>query len=418
MKARKLRNFFGEDIAKTAMSPTSPTHMLDVNVPTTHIEPSSPTPSSPSTNSDVYDPGSSAPTLPLKPTQSRKQMNRASTVSIMSGLNWNNGQGGGLPAISAAAARSPSVGILSTGQQKLRNFFGQRPPSELISNHLVDYFPTAPSEKKILSKTVRNTVRKSMMRRESSYAGSVYGGGQGKTSWDASRDSQSLSGLGLSRFSMSSAGSGSNGRASMDTIPPLPSKDSRFSDEYDSAPTSRPPLTHQTSGLSVTPSISFASEDGDSQTNDEDDAHSVSSRMTRRTTRPSSRLSAWSHSKSNKDSDNASLLTVEEVTEEVEKRISRASWASDSQADLARLADISGETGSDVEGTVAALDSSNDSYHGQDDTIDEEEEEEDATEEEEEEEDDEDSKDIDLDVPQTVTTTTSMYLHVVFVTLR
>lgn len=51
---------------------------------------------------------------------------------------------------------------------KLRNFFGQRPPSELITTHLTEYFPNA--EKKVLARTARNSV----YRKRDSIASSVF----------------------------------------------------------------------------------------------------------------------------------------------------------------------------------------------------------------------------------------------------
>lgn len=350
-------------------------------------------------------------------------MNRASTVSIMSGLNWGfgGGSGGGSGGgTSQAQTRSPSGGFLQSNHQKLRSFFGQRPPSELINTHLVEYFPSAASEKKILSKTVRNNVRKSMLRRNSSFNPAL--AGAGKTSWDASGDNQSVQGLGLSRFSMSSAGS--NHRDSLDTVPPLPSKEgkvlvSRFSEDYDASPT-RPPMVGHLSTSSATPSINIDSDDEESN-----DTRSISSGMTRRTgrrERPSSRLSVWSHSKSNKDSDTASILTVEEITEDLEKRrMSRASWLADNASDLAGLGEDSID-GAASDAASSRLDISDDTLEGSSlrgDTIEEEDEEEedgddedeeaedededDEEEEEEEGDDDADEEADDLDVPQTVT---------------
>lgn len=54
----------------------------------------------------------------------------------------------------------------------IKNFFGQRPPSELISSNLGEYFPTAPLHK--LEATIRNSVRYSMrMLRRLNILGSV-----------------------------------------------------------------------------------------------------------------------------------------------------------------------------------------------------------------------------------------------------
>lgn len=414
-KARKLRNFFGEDLSKTSMTPTSPTNMLDVSIPSTTVEPSSPTPSSPSTGSEVE-----APRPPQKMPQ-RNTMNRASTVSIMSGLNWGFGSGGSAQAgTSQPQARSPSANFIQSNHQKLKHFFGQRPPSELINTHLVEYFPNAASEKKILSKAVRNNVRKSMMRRNSSFGGSLAGGLIGKTSWDASRDSQNLQGLGLSRFSMSSAGS-TSARGSIDVVPPLPTKDgaglsanmmSRFSEDYDSLPAGRPSLQSQHSSASVTPSIVLDSDEEDN--NDTQSLSSVQTRKTGRKSRPSSRLSVWSQSRSNKDSDNASLLTVDEITEDLEKRrLSRASLLPNA-AELAGLGDISGdstESEAAASSNLGILDEVQEGDSTEEDVEGDEEEEDDDEEDEEEEEDDEAGEGtatsaIDPDVPQTVTTTT------------
>ncbi|WVR04428.1 hypothetical protein IAU60_001431 [Kwoniella sp. DSM 27419] len=78
---------------------------------------------------------------PTKPSAaSNKNMHRASTVSVMSGL--------GVPMVepppSPSTSRSPSsASFLSTKKKSVYNFFGHRPPSELISNHLAEYFPSA-----------------------------------------------------------------------------------------------------------------------------------------------------------------------------------------------------------------------------------------------------------------------------------
>ncbi|OCF37577.1 STE/STE11 protein kinase [Kwoniella heveanensis BCC8398] len=70
-----------------------------------------------------------------------KKMNRASTVSVMSGLGVP--MTGEIPP-SPSTARSPSsTSIFSTKKKSVYNFFGHRPPSELISNHLAEYFPSA-----------------------------------------------------------------------------------------------------------------------------------------------------------------------------------------------------------------------------------------------------------------------------------
>ncbi|EIW51220.1 uncharacterized protein TRAVEDRAFT_87436, partial [Trametes versicolor FP-101664 SS1] len=82
-------------------------------------------------------------------------MKRASSVSILSGL--------GVPipppktdVAEPEAQASGSPTNSQKGPNKLRNFFGQRPPSELITTHLAAYFPF--TEKKVLERTRRQSM--------------------------------------------------------------------------------------------------------------------------------------------------------------------------------------------------------------------------------------------------------------------
>ena len=76
-----------------------------------------------------------------------KKMNRASTVSVLSGLGMQVSSPPTSPG--GTTLKSPRLG-------KLRNFFGHRPPSELITNHLQEYFPF--TDRKVLNRTARNSV--------------------------------------------------------------------------------------------------------------------------------------------------------------------------------------------------------------------------------------------------------------------
>lgn len=87
-----------------------------------------------------------------------KRLKRASTVSVLSGLGVED------PEKALESPSSPTqpdndekgpTGFFK-GPSKLRNFFGQRPPSELITNHLTEYFPF--TEKKVLQRTARNSM--------------------------------------------------------------------------------------------------------------------------------------------------------------------------------------------------------------------------------------------------------------------
>ena len=143
-------------------------------------------------------------------------MNRASTISVMAGLGVDGLNQGQLPpppplppsplpaarpnalssspvptAAGTSATRSPSSGsfLISKGR-KMYNFFGHRPPSELISTHLTEYFPKV--QKKVLERTARN----SMMRITSGDGGArsswATGGGEGSARLSSSSFGDSI----------------------------------------------------------------------------------------------------------------------------------------------------------------------------------------------------------------------------------
>ncbi|KAF9780478.1 Pkinase-domain-containing protein [Thelephora terrestris] len=188
----------------------------------------------------------------------RRQSKRASTISVLSGLGVD------LDKLDAAQARksqsSPSDShgqhlSPSKPQSKLRNFFGQRPPSELITQHLTAYFPAA--ERKVLQRTRRQSMMKSGAGNRDSII-----------SWNPP---------GPSRFSISTQGSG-NARISMMStrasvyggIPPMTPSGDLVSFPKDRAGSSRASVI---SGLSDTdetaeesdgpsPKVSISLEDG------------------------------------------------------------------------------------------------------------------------------------------------------------
>lgn len=87
-----------------------------------------------------------------------KRMNRASTMSILSGLGVSAARDRDSGSSSLAGHRRDS-GMPSPSSlipKKARNFRGQRPPSELISSHLADYFPS--TEKRVLERTARKSI--------------------------------------------------------------------------------------------------------------------------------------------------------------------------------------------------------------------------------------------------------------------
>ncbi|KAL8279988.1 hypothetical protein RQP46_007569 [Phenoliferia psychrophenolica] len=304
----------------SSSSPTSPNY-LGVEIPSTTIEPASPsassvTSSSPSAHSTISPSTPDTPPPPPTPTSAaglnggvnptartslaspaseRTKMNRASTISVMSGLgggDWppSPSNGGGDADLAPSITHSPSF---LNPSKKLRNFFGQRPPSELIATHLTEYFPQA--EKRLLSKQVRQSMRRSMVRRDSQF--SVMSNG---TSWEKQAPGgldkrDSLSPAALSRFSGSSAASGAGGGRNS-PLPLTPDDPARLRLSHDSARTV--PLLGAPGG---------------------DDDTLAQRRLSRMSTASrASRVSSggW---------DTASMVTVDEVTAELETR--RASMA-------------------------------------------------------------------------------------------
>jgi len=227
-----------------------------------------------------------------------KNTNRASSISVLSGLGVHDSE-----PPSATSGRLSPAAQNAKRPSKLRNFFGQRPPSELITNHLTEYFPNA--ERKVLQRTARH----SMMRRRESVA---------------SYNQQ------VSRFSSSTQGSGSgrrsySPRSSTSTLPPpvpdkqgsykaaedlprmsLSTEDGRSVDLQidDRTPQLLPPIPFPTETLSE-------SMEGVTRQRPKSRAMSIASK----------RMSYMTELRSKRDkSDTASLMTVDEITAEVENR--------------------------------------------------------------------------------------------------
>ena len=259
------------------------------------------------------------------PSPTPKRMKRASTVSVLSGLGVED------PEKALESPSSPTHADSEKGPTnllkapaKLRNFFGQRPTSELITNHLTEYFPF--TEKKVLERTARN----SMLRA---------GGSVGR------RDSTMSFNPPSSRFSVSTVGSrkATSQRGSIYSVaPPVPEKLNQYGESASD---------DSTDGL---PRVSLSTDDGDSpplESGDEGKTPSTQDRishahlippvdfslesftesMDRLATQPlNRRLSSGSSIKrmsyitelrSKRDvSDSASFVTVDEITAEVESR--------------------------------------------------------------------------------------------------
>ncbi|OBZ75595.1 Protein kinase byr2 [Grifola frondosa] len=266
-------------------------------------------------------------------TTSSKATKRASSISILSGLGVKipdkTPEG---PSSSTSSSPSKSPTISKKGPSKLRNFFGQRPPSELITTHLAEYFPF--TEKKVLERTRRQ----SMMR--ASGAGS-FGKRDSIVSWNQPSQSRfSVSTLGSQRTpspraSMSSSSITAVERASS-PVPSVVTSDSETpklaledpprlslsTDDGHSVDLMREGTDESTKRLSsphLLPPVAFPSESLSESMNL---GESLSSRRFSRTlSTASKRMSYITELRSKRDrSDTWSLLTVDEITAEVESR--------------------------------------------------------------------------------------------------
>lgn len=290
-----------------------------------NIKRSKPSPTSPgftafpkaSGSTETLDETLLSPEEKASPMPGTKAYKRASSVSILSGLGVqipdlapSSSSSSALLAPQDSPSKSPSK------KGKLRNFFGQRPPSELITTHLAEFFPF--TEKKVLERTRRQ----SMMRNSGM---GVAGRRDSIISWNPPRSE--------SRFSVSTQGSVS--RAS-----PRNSIMSGFSYTAPSPPSEEVPEMPP-------PRVSISTDDGRSIEADEAakrdakrasrphllppvafPSESLSDSLNLTNSRPGSRMSTASKRmsyitelRSKRDrSDTASMITVDEITAEVESR--------------------------------------------------------------------------------------------------
>ncbi|CAE6433831.1 unnamed protein product [Rhizoctonia solani] len=321
---QKLANFFGATPpgAGVQMSPTSPTYTIGPRIHTTQDEEGPQ-----NTPSSLKFPTTGTPVT------SSRRMDRASTISIMSGLGVDPPPSpGGTP-----ATRSPSNNsFLSGGQKKLRNFFGQRPPSELITSHLPEFFPS--TSKKVLQRTARNSMLRAGSKRDSHL--SVIG-------VPGLNSRMSLQGPPKSRFSTSSRSSynhrksSSPPRSSMSSGPSISDNASTMAikEDKDNVP---PRMSTSTDDAQ---SIDMSTDDGATTDDTESTKRSLdhtlpplpilgdsladslntglSATWLARESNAAKRMSLMS-TRGRDKSDTASLLTVDEITAEVESRRKRS----------------------------------------------------------------------------------------------
>ncbi len=359
-----------------------------------------------------------------------RNMKRASSISVLSGLGVRDPErvlesstnsssaNSSTTQLSkeqtSTAAKSPSA---SSFAGKMRAFLGQRPPSELIATHLPAYFPY--TQPKVLRRTLRQSVRLSSM---------VTVGKRGST--------LSIVGQGLgeqlpSRFSSSTVGSHVGQRTSMS-----PSRASSISLPPPPVPEKSPPKTATgTDTVEETPRLSLSTsdgrtseldhgEDGAERTDDEaenenesaesgpkthllppvnfpsesfaDSFNSVTSgvassqsavggrsgpspSISRTTSNASRRFSYMAELRARRDrSDTASMLTVDEITAEVENRrkstaVSSLRSSESAEEETGTNAEVTEEPDTYLDTTedlVAAAEEEDESDEDEDDTLD------------------------------------------------
>ncbi|KAH9180679.1 Pkinase-domain-containing protein [Lactarius sanguifluus] len=245
-----------------------------------------------------------------------KRMKRASTVSVLSGLGVEDPERVLESPSSPTPPDSGGKGFLK-GRVKARNFFGQRPPSELITNHLTEYFPF--TEKKVLERTARHSMLRaggSIGRRDSTISFNPRSSSRFSISTVNSRKPSSLRG---SVYSLATSGlEMSNQHIEIEPSGTEPTEDpprvslstddgSSLLESEDENPPSHEHLLPPVDLESFTESMSNLA------------AQSLDRRLS--TSSSMKRMSYITELRSKRDvSDSASFITVDEITAEVESR--------------------------------------------------------------------------------------------------
>ncbi|KAK0459762.1 ste11-like protein [Desarmillaria tabescens] len=235
--------------------------------------------------------------------QTPKSTKRASSISILSGLGVRDPEKAlepPSPTHSGSGRSSPATTHSAKRPSKLRNFFGQRPPSELITTHLTEYFPF--TEKKVLERTARHSMMRTGTMRDSASSYNPPLPSRFSSSTLASLPRTSVS---ASRTSLSS-----------NAAPPLPEKPS--SDSGNTTPAEDIPRV----SLSTEDGRSVNLHDTSDNTNDHPELLPPIPFPTESFSESLESLTGASRpSRRKKDrSDTASLMTVDEITKEVESR--------------------------------------------------------------------------------------------------
>ncbi|KAJ7709866.1 hypothetical protein B0H17DRAFT_915161 [Mycena rosella] len=269
-----------------------------------------------------------------------KATKRASSISILSGLGVHDPERALDPPSPTSTGRQspapsgPPSPPLSNGKKrpsKLHNFFGQRPPSELITDHLTEYFPM--TDKKVLARTARQSMifrANTRSKREST------------ASWNPapslpSRFSSSTQGS-AQRTSMSSPRTSFSSH--LQPPPPLPdsrppedvprvslsTEDGRSVDLHSSDGSASPEAPKLTAHPQLLPPIPFPTESF-SESLESITGSGPGARVSRNLSAASRRMSYMTEVRSKRDrTDTASMLTVDEITADLATDRSEDEW--------------------------------------------------------------------------------------------
>ncbi|KAJ7285793.1 ste11-like protein [Mycena rebaudengoi] len=239
--------------------------------------------------------------------RARQATKRASSISILSGLGVHDPERAldpPSPTASEVERNNPTLLAPPQRPSKLHNFFGQRPPSELITDHLTEFFPL--TDKKVLARTARQSMifRANTRSKRDSTA-----------SWNPNPSLPS-------RFSSSTQGSAKRmSMSSARTVPrvSLSTEDGESIDLHDSP--EAPKLAEHPQLL---PPIPFPTE---SFSESLEDITGDNRRVSRNLSVGSRRMSYMTELRSKRDrTDTASMLTVDEITADLATERPEDEW--------------------------------------------------------------------------------------------
>ncbi|KAJ7111551.1 ste11-like protein [Mycena crocata] len=274
-----------------------------------------------------------------------KATKRASSISILSGLGVHDPERAldppsptsmGDRGLSPTPSGPPTPPLTSGKKRpgKLHNFFGQRPPSELITDHLTEYFPM--TDKKVLARTARQSMifrANTRSKRDSTAswnpAPSLPSRFSSSTQGSAQRTSMSSP-----RTSFSSHAPSAQPSAFLDNRPPedlprvsLSTEDGRSVDLHSSDGSASPEAPKLTAHPQLLPPIPFPTESF-SESLESITGPGGERRMSRNPSAASSRrMSYMTEVRSKRDrTDTASMLTVDEITADLATDRSEDDW--------------------------------------------------------------------------------------------